>query len=508
MAVKGGGQIFMVPIDLPKCPQLTPEVRSTHTQIRADNDDHIQIYTSTGEKRVVYDESNLPPSLSNPMTSTGSLIIGGENGAPTELPAGNEGNILSMDASGSPAWTDPSTLDIITTIEQEIEGKQDILTAGDGITIENNVISATNEGNMNNPMTARGDVIVGAADGVPESLPIGEPNYALMVSSSGNSLEYGDGSSLPAVIKNTTDIEVLKLQAQAAADLYFTTTLAAPNTPFTNYYAMQPSRPATGEGTLMDFDVGRVESSLLYFVYVFQAVGTIYEKNRYSVTLPLEGLTAGVTYTFKFILYYYNLEADEWTTISEVTTNPFVPTSSTYLIQQELPNSLADNIQYIAHDSLRLEVLAQASVDNSPCSMRLENTSLLALLHREIPTTDLTADNILTTIAGETITQQEYNEQVQTSLANALENPMQSSGDLIMGGTDGTATRLQIGDSGQILQVNASSDALEYVDIPVGSSTTRGVVSVDGVTIQSVAGKLSVIGGTGGSGEATFRYYN
>lgn len=42
-------------------------------------------------------------SMTNPMTTTGDLIVGGASGAPTRLAAGTNGYVLTID-SGVPAW--------------------------------------------------------------------------------------------------------------------------------------------------------------------------------------------------------------------------------------------------------------------------------------------------------------------------------------------------------------------------------------------------------------------
>ena len=136
----------------------------------------------------------------------------------------------------------------------------------------------------------------------------------------------------------------------------------------------------------------------------------------------------------------------------------------------------------------------------------VEDTSLLATLHRQIPTSDISATHVLTTIGGSTITQQSFNETVNTSLSGKMTNPMNTQGDLIIGGSSGAPARLGIGSAGQILRVNSGETAVEYVDMPVGSTAVQGVVSVDGTTIQSVAGTISVA--SGALSTTTFRYWN
>lgn len=47
------------------------------------------------------------PPFSNPMSTEGSLIVGGESGAATELAVGAESQVLTV-VSGVPAWADPT----------------------------------------------------------------------------------------------------------------------------------------------------------------------------------------------------------------------------------------------------------------------------------------------------------------------------------------------------------------------------------------------------------------
>lgn len=83
--------------------------------------------------------------MDNPMTAAGDLITGGTGGAPTNLPIGANGQVLTVD-SGVPVW-------------------ETLPDAG-----------------MTNPMTTAGDLIVGGTGGTPTRLLKGTSGQVLTIS--------------------------------------------------------------------------------------------------------------------------------------------------------------------------------------------------------------------------------------------------------------------------------------------------------------------------------------
>ena len=69
-------------------------------------------------------------------------------------------------------------------------------------------------GSMDNPMTNAGDLIVGGESGVPTRMGVGTANYALTVNSGGTGIGYTDGSAIPQVAQNTSDISDLQSSKQ------------------------------------------------------------------------------------------------------------------------------------------------------------------------------------------------------------------------------------------------------------------------------------------------------
>ena len=463
------------------------------------------------------------PSFENPMTTAGDIIVGGASGAATRMGLGTSNYVLGVNSAGTGLeYSDGSNIPAISS-------KQDTLTAGTGISISSNTISATTatpndlgickpdnvtmsindgvltclvSGGMTNPMTTLGDVIVGGNSGAPARLAMGTANYVLGVNNAGNGLQYSDGSSIPAVAQNTTDIEALKYQVNIPSDLYLTSTETSTGS---GVYTLSLTEPTSSSPTTLTATVSDTEAKLYEFDYTFPAAGTIYKDNQYSIALPLSDLTTTESYVLRYVLKHVDANSTA-TNIVNFTANAIEPTSTTYTVQEDLPDILASDLAHAAGDKLILEVYGTINSGTADCNLVVEDTSLLATLHRQIPTSDISATHVLTTIGGSTITQQSFNETVNTSLSGKMTNPMNTQGDLIIGGSSGAPARLGIGSAGQILRVNSGETAVEYVDMPVGSTAVQGVVSVDGTTIQSVAGTISVA--SGALSTTTFRYWN
>lgn len=72
--------------------------------------------------------------------------------------------------------------------------------------------------------------------------------------------------------------------------------------------------------------------------------------------------------------------------------------------------------------------------------------------------------------------------------SSQLVNPMTNIGDLIVGGNDGTPTKLPIGTARQVLTTNDSADGVQWADVdtyelPVASTENLGGIKPDGTTI-------------------------
>ena len=72
--------------------------------------------------------------------------------------------------------------------------------------------------------------------------------------------------------------------------------------------------------------------------------------------------------------------------------------------------------------------------------------------------------------------------------SSQLVNPMTNAGDLIVGGDNGTPTKLSLGSAGQVLTTNDSGNGVQWADVasyelPVASTDNLGGIKPDGTTI-------------------------
>lgn len=130
--------------------------------------------------------------MANPMTTLGDIILGGSSGTPGRLAIGSTGQVLTV-VSGSPAWATPASgfANPMTTAGDIIyggtSGTPTRLAAGSNtqvLTLAGGVPTwaTPSSGGMTNPMTAVGDVIVGSTSGAAARLGIGSTGQVLTVS--------------------------------------------------------------------------------------------------------------------------------------------------------------------------------------------------------------------------------------------------------------------------------------------------------------------------------------
>ena len=69
-------------------------------------------------------------------------------------------------------------------------------TLGSGLSMSGNELSATGTGDMSNPMTAKGDIIVGGTSGTPTKLAKGTSGQVLMMNTAGTTPEWKTPSTI------------------------------------------------------------------------------------------------------------------------------------------------------------------------------------------------------------------------------------------------------------------------------------------------------------------------
>ena len=312
------------------------------------------------------------PGFENPMTTAGDIIVGGESGSATRMGIGASNYVLGVNSAGTGLeYSDGSNIPALSS-------KQDTLTAGTGISISSNTISATtatvndlgvvkpdgttitisdgvltstSSGGMANPMTTPGDIIVGVTDGAPTRLGIGTANYSLGVNSAGTALEYSNGSNIPAVAQNTSDIANLTYQIDAPDTFYLTSTETSTGS---GVYVLTTTTPTAVSGTTLSATVGSSYAKIFEFSYVFPASGKINTTNGFAPDLTFSGLDTTKAYSIRFVVKH--VAGDSTETQVAVGTVVFAPSSTTYTCDDDISNVLTDRLSFSAGDKLVFEV--------------------------------------------------------------------------------------------------------------------------------------------------------
>ena len=133
--------------------------------------------------------------MTNPMTAAGDLISGGAGGVAQRLPAGTNGQVLTM-VAGTPAWAVASAgggmSDPMTTAGDLIYRNGSNVTTRLAAGATGHVLTVTGSGTLGwqavpagssftNPMTTAGDLITGGASGAAQRLGVGTNGYVLTV---------------------------------------------------------------------------------------------------------------------------------------------------------------------------------------------------------------------------------------------------------------------------------------------------------------------------------------
>jgi len=131
----------------------------------------------------------IAPSMSNPMTALGDLIVGGASGTPTRLSIGSDSRVLTV-VSGNVAWaTLPASItNPMTTAEDIIKGgasgtptRLAVGSNGNILTVVSGAVAWAAPSTMTNPMTTAEDIIKGGASGTPTRLAVGSNGNILTI---------------------------------------------------------------------------------------------------------------------------------------------------------------------------------------------------------------------------------------------------------------------------------------------------------------------------------------
>ena len=311
------------------------------------------------------------------------------------------------------------------------------LKAGNNVTISSDsseiTISSTGGGGggMSNPMTTSGDLIVGGTSGTPTRLGVGSAGKYLKVGSSGNSIEWGDGSSytLPPATSNTLG------GIKVGSNLSITQdgTLSAD--------AGQYELPVASTNTLGGIKVGERLSV---------TSGGVLSANDQSYTLP-----PATSNTLGGIKVGNNLSVTQDGTLSADDQSYTLPIASASTLGGVKPdgstitiNSESGIISSTGEANTASNLGSGEGVFSSKSGVNLQFKSLKAGSNVTI-----SADSSEITISS------------AGGGSGGMSNPMTTSGDLIVGGTSGTPTRLGVGSAEQALVVNTNCDGVTWKDV-------------------------------------------
>ena len=127
-------------------------------------------------------------------------------------------------------------------------GATGAITLGSGLSMSGNELSATGTGDMSNPMTAKGDIIVGGTSGTPTKLAKGTSGQVLMMNTAGTTPEWKTPSTISdtwrpvqvngsEILGSSTSSSVLNLKAGSNVTLTNSSgevTIAATDTTYTS----------------------------------------------------------------------------------------------------------------------------------------------------------------------------------------------------------------------------------------------------------------------------------
>ena len=346
------------------------------------------------------------------------------------------------------------------------------LKAGNNVTISSDsseiTISSTGGGGggMSNPMTTSGDLIVGGTSGIPTRLGVGSAGKFLKVGSSGNSIEWGDGSSytLPPATSNILGGIKVGNNLSVTQD----GTLSAD--------AGQYELPVASSNTLGGIKIGErlsVTSS------------GVLSANDQSYTLP-----PATSNTLGGIKVGNNLSVTQDGTLSADDQSYTLPIASASTLGGVKPdgstitiNSGNGIISSTGEANTASNLGSGEGIFSSKSGANLQFKSLKA---------------------GSNVTISSDSSEITISSAGGggggMSNPMTTSGDLIVGGTSGTPTRLGVGSAGKFLKVGSSGNSIEWGDgssytLPPATSNTLGGIKVGSNLSVTQDGTLSADAG-------------
>lgn len=362
------------------------------------------------------------------------------------------------------------------------------LTAGSNVTLTNlgaSIEISSIDTGMLNPMTTLGDLIVGAASGTPDRLPIGSEGHVLTVSSGSPAwvaIPTQTGDHKVAVDSSDSSPDYLGNKISAGTNVSLTNTGSSIQVSATD--TVWPD-PMTTEGDIV-YENSSLQPARL-------GIGT----NGQVLTVD-SGVPSWQTIPTQ--------TGDHKVLVDSSDTNP-------QYLGLKLKSGAGINISYYNHDKMEVAALGQVKVallgtmdylgnkilQGSNITLTKTNNDITIAAnvqtgdHKVAVDSNDTSPGYLASklTAGSNVTITNNGTDLEISATDTgFANPMTGVGDLIVGGSSGSPTRLAKGYQGQILKVGSSS--LEWAaDVGfVNPMEERGDLIVG--TYDGVASRLPI----------------
>ena len=363
----------------------------------------------------------LPPGLQNPMTTPGDLIVGGSAGAPTRIGIGPDGYVLTL-LGGMPAWRAPAG------------------GAGGG-------------GNMDNPMSALGDLIVGGAAGAPQRLAASTNTHILTLVAGTPQWVAPSWTTNPMTTKGDLILgddpggTPIRLALGTAGQVL---TIAGGMPTWQTPTSGSMANPMTSVGDLIIGGTaglpGRLGIGTNGYVLTVAAGVPVWQAVTGGVTWPLlapDGLSTAPSYSFA----------------SAPAVGLFLGGADLVLTADAgrvLRFTSSGAACWVMDATGMLTPAVDGAVDVGSAALRVRD------LHLSRQTVYAALGGApVTPAAGKIVVYGKSDKKIyakddaglETLLGSGLGNPMSAPGDLITGGTAGAPTRLAIGAANQVLTV-------------------------------------------------------
>jgi len=413
----------------------------------------------------------LPPGLQNPMTTPGDLIVGGSAGAPTRIGIGPDGYVLTL-LGGMPAWRAPAG------------------GAGGG-------------GNMDNPMSALGDLIVGGAAGAPQRLAASTNTHILTLVAGTPQWVAPSWTTNPMTTKGDLILgddpggTPIRLALGTAGQVL---TIAGGMPTWQTPTSGSMANPMTSVGDLIIGGTaglpGRLGIGTNGYVLTVAAGVPVWQAVTGGVTWPLlapDGLSTAPSYSFA----------------SAPAVGLFLGGSDLVLTADAgrvLRFTSSGAACWVMDATGMLTPAVDGAVDVGSAALRVRD------LHLSRQTVYAALGGApVTPAAGKIVVYGKSDKKIyakddaglETLLGSGLGNPMSAPGDLITGGTAGAPTRLAIGAANQVLTVISgiptwqTATALTNPMIAVGDLIVGGASGAPNRLAAPATGQVLASAGVG-----------